>query len=157
MSAVKALMAEGSLDFAHYHQESFDIAVLDEPSLIEHPPATEELVGLFQATLARSGRTFEMLPGQTVLTAAKKAGAIVSSSCSQGVCGTCKTLVLQGTVEMNHNGGIRQREIDKGLRLLCCSRPTSNRLSIFDQIFAPQSDWVIDRVQRSFYIPLHEY
>ncbi len=48
------------------------------------------------------------------------------SSCSQGVCGTCKTALLQGTVEMNHNGGIRQREIDKGLRLLCCSKPTSD-------------------------------
>jgi ferredoxin len=48
------------------------------------------------------------------------------SSCSQGVCGTCKTVLLQGTVEMNHNGGIRQREIDKGLRLLCCSKPTSD-------------------------------
>ncbi|MNF15345.1 Ferredoxin [compost metagenome] len=67
-----------------------------------------------------------MQGNQTVLSAAKKAGAIVPSSCSQGVCGTCKTALLKGTVEMNHNGGIRQREIDKGLRLLCCSKPTSD-------------------------------
>lgn len=37
---------------------------------------------------------------------------IVPSSCSQGICGTCKTALLEGTVDMNHNGGIRQREID---------------------------------------------
>ena len=67
-----------------------------------------------------------MSADQTVLSAAKKAGAVVPSSCSQGVCGTCKTALLEGSVEMKHNGGIRQREIDKGLRLLCCSRPTSD-------------------------------
>jgi ferredoxin len=42
------------------------------------------------------------------------------------VCGTCKTRVLEGTVDMKHNGGIRDREVQKGFRLLCCSRPTSD-------------------------------
>jgi hypothetical protein len=27
---------------------------------------------------------------------------------------------------MKHNGGIRPREIDKGLRLMSCSKPTSD-------------------------------
>ena len=80
---------------------------------------------VFTVTLSRSGKTFSMPGNQTVLSAAKKADANVPSSCSQGVFGTCKTALLQGTVEMNHNGGIRQREIGKGLRLLCCSKPTS--------------------------------
>jgi ferredoxin len=62
----------------------------------------------------------------TVLSAARKAGVAIPSSCSQGICGTCKTKVLEGTVEMQHNGGIRDREVQKGFRLLCCSRPTSD-------------------------------
>ncbi|UVJ46380.1 hybrid-cluster NAD(P)-dependent oxidoreductase [Pseudomonas sp. LS1212] len=125
MDAVKSLLREAEFDFGHYHQESFDIAVLNEEPLIERAPSLnpEEL---FTVTLSRSGKTFTMPSNQTVLSAAKKAGAIVPSSCSQGVCGTCKTALLKGTVEMNHNGGIRQREIDKGLRLLCCSKPTSD-------------------------------
>jgi ferredoxin-NADP reductase len=126
MDAVKAVLAKGGFDFQHYHQESFDIAARVEAPLIEQAPASEQAQGLFTITLSRSGKTFDMPANQTVLAAAKKAGAIVPSSCSQGVCGTCKTAVLQGTVEMKHNGGIRQREIDKGLRLLCCSKPTSN-------------------------------
>lgn len=126
MDAVKALLRSGGFDFQHYHQESFDIAALVEAPLIETAPAVEQGETLFTVTLSRSGKTFSMPATQTVLSAAKKAGAIVPSSCSQGVCGTCKTALLQGTVEMNHNGGIRQREIDKGLRLLCCSRPTSD-------------------------------
>lgn len=126
MDAIKAVLAKGAFDFQHYHQESFDIATLNEEPLIEQPPTAEQMETLFSITLSRSGKTFSMPADQTVLWAAKKAGAIVPSSCSQGVCGTCKTALLQGTVEMNHNGGIRQREIDKGLRLLCCSRPTSD-------------------------------
>lgn len=126
MEAVKAVLTQGGFDFHHYHQESFNIAVLEEQPLIEQAPAAEQAQSLFTVTLSRSGKTFNMSQGQTVLAAAKKAGAIVPSSCSQGVCGTCKTAVLQGTVEMHHNGGIRQREIDKGLRLLCCSKPTSD-------------------------------
>jgi len=126
MGAVKALLKNGGFDFQHYHQESFDIAALVETPLIEAAPVVEQRETLFTVTLSRSGKTFSMPATQTVLSAAKKAGAIVPSSCSQGVCGTCKTALLQGTVEMNHNGGIRQREIDKGLRLLCCSRPTSD-------------------------------
>lgn len=126
MDAVKALLKNGGFDFKHYHQESFDIAALVEAPLIEAAPVVEQGETLFTVTLSRSGKTFSMPATQTVLSAAKKAGAIVPSSCSQGVCGTCKTALLQGTVEMNHNGGIRQREIDKGLRLLCCSRPTSD-------------------------------
>jgi ferredoxin-NADP reductase len=126
MDAVKALLKNGGFNFAHYHEESFDIAALVQEPLIEAAPSVEQGEALFTVTLSRSGRTFSMPATQTVLSAAKKAGAIVPSSCSQGVCGTCKTALLQGTVEMNHNGGIRQREIDKGLRLLCCSRPTSD-------------------------------
>jgi ferredoxin-NADP reductase len=126
MDAVKSLLRQGSFDFRHYHQESFDIAVLDDGLLIEQASVFDQQEAFFTITLSRSGKTFSMPSNQTVLAAAKKAGAIVPSSCSQGVCGTCKTALLQGTVEMNHNGGIRQREIDKGLRLLCCSKPTSD-------------------------------
>ncbi|MGR4973764.1 FAD-binding oxidoreductase [Pseudomonas sp. LARHCG127] len=125
MEAVKSLLREAAFDFAHYHQESFDIAALNEQPLIEQA-ASLDRPAEFTVTLSRSGKTFSMAANHTVLSAAKKAGAIVPSSCSQGVCGTCKTALLQGTVDMNHNGGIRQREIDKGLRLLCCSKPTSD-------------------------------
>ncbi|WP_369986875.1 FAD-binding oxidoreductase [Pseudomonas xanthosomatis] len=121
MDATKALLGNGGFDLKHYHQESFDIGTEPEPA-----PAAGQAQDSFTVVLARSGKTFTMRADQTVLAAAKQAGAVVPSSCSQGVCGTCKSAVLEGSVEMQHNGGIRQREIDKGLRLLCCSRPTSD-------------------------------
>ncbi|QXH49295.1 hybrid-cluster NAD(P)-dependent oxidoreductase [Pseudomonas fakonensis] len=123
MDATKALLGNGGFDLKHYHQESFDIGAEPEPA---PAPAAGQAQDSFTVVLARSGKTFTMRADQTVLAAAKQAGAVVPSSCSQGVCGTCKSAVLEGSVEMQHNGGIRQREIDKGLRLLCCSRPTSD-------------------------------
>ncbi|MHA6908907.1 2Fe-2S iron-sulfur cluster-binding protein [Ralstonia pseudosolanacearum] len=127
MNAVKSLLREGGHDPARYHQESFDIGASVAPET--QAPALPEADGVQQTytvKLSRSSRTFTMGPSETVLAAAKKAGVAIASSCSQGVCGTCKTKVLEGTVDMHHNGGIRDREVQKGFRLLCCSRPTSD-------------------------------
>jgi len=126
MDATKALLGSNGFDLGRYHQESFDINAEEVLEAWAEPAPAGQAQDTFTVRLARSGKVFTMTPDQTVLSAAKKAGAVVPSSCSQGVCGTCKTAVLEGTVEMKHNGGIRQREIDKGLRLLCCSRPTSD-------------------------------
>lgn len=126
MEAVKNLLGTAGFDLKRYHQESFDINAEEVVEALAEPAAPGVAQDTFTVRLARSGKEFTMTPDQTVLSAAKKAGAVVPSSCSQGVCGTCKTAILEGTVEMKHNGGIRQREIDKGLRLLCCSRPTSD-------------------------------
>ncbi|MEM5388936.1 hybrid-cluster NAD(P)-dependent oxidoreductase [Paraburkholderia phymatum] len=124
MSAVRDLLREGGHDPARYHQESFDISAgaAAEPVSRKSDAAQE----IFTVKLSRSSKTFTIDPSETVLSAAKKAGVAIASSCSQGVCGTCKTKVLEGTVDMKHNGGIRDREVQKGFRLLCCSRPTSD-------------------------------
>jgi ferredoxin len=42
------------------------------------------------------------------------------------MCGTCKTTMLSGTVDMQHMGGIRPREIAKNKVLICCSKPLSD-------------------------------
>jgi hypothetical protein len=42
------------------------------------------------------------------------------------MCGTGKSSLLGGMVEMNHAGGIRPREIAVGTILICCSTPTGD-------------------------------
>jgi glycine betaine catabolism B len=124
MSAVRALLREGGHDPARYHQESFDLTADVVPQPLETAPETAQET--FTVRLSRSSKTFTMTASETVLSAARKAGVAIPSSCSQGVCGTCKTKMLEGSVDMKHNGGIRDREVQKGFRLLCCSRPTSD-------------------------------
>jgi len=70
--------------------------------------------------------TVECPADTTILDAAMAAGLTLPSSCAQGLCGTCKSTLLAGEVDMRHNGGIRPREIAAGKVLLCCSRPRSD-------------------------------
>jgi ferredoxin len=83
-------------------------------------------VKMFRIELARTKRMFECPADTTVLTAARQAGLRLPSACTKGMCGTCKSKLVAGTVDLKHSGGIRPREIEAGLTLLCCAKPTSD-------------------------------
>ncbi|MFK3779597.1 2Fe-2S iron-sulfur cluster-binding protein [Agrobacterium sp. NPDC089420] len=123
MAAARSISSALGVPAGHYIEESFDAAVIDEPEL---PAEEAAAVRVWQVEFQKQGRKIEVASGQTVLSSAKKAGIRLPSSCSNGVCGTCKSKLVSGSVDMNHNGGIRQREIDAGMFLPCCSRPLSD-------------------------------
>jgi ferredoxin len=89
-------------------------------------PSTAPAVEQFTIEFSRMGRSISCAADTFILTAANAAGVRLPCSCTKGMCGTCKSKLLSGTVQMNHNGGIRQRDIDQGMILTCCSRPTSD-------------------------------
>ena len=60
-------------------------------------------------------------PQANVLDAAREAGVRIGANCREGMCGSCKVVKISGEVDMNHQGGIRAREIDAGKFLPCCS------------------------------------
>lgn len=123
MTAARSITAALGVPPSNYIEESFDAAVIDEPGL----DIEVQLAGkVYQVEFTKQKRTLEVSSDQTVLAAAKKGSVRLPSSCSNGVCGTCKSKLVSGAVEMNHNGGIRQREIDAGLFLPCCSKPLSD-------------------------------
>ena len=136
MAAARTILREAGFDMARYHEESFDFATLSGSEKAEVLDAEAELDGeaeasplkTFRVEFARTKRAVEVREDQTVLQAARAQGVRLPSSCTKGVCGTCKSKLLSGTVAMSHGGGIRQREIDAGMALLCCSRPTSDLL-----------------------------
>lgn len=130
MAAVRALLGEGGFDMKHYHEESFSFADAPGEQEGEGVSLTEETAAVevtgFSVEFAKSGRTVVCAPGQKLLDAARAAGLRLPSSCAKGVCGTCKSRLVSGEVDMVHGGGIRQREIDQGLILPCCSTPRSD-------------------------------
>ncbi len=105
--------------------ENFEQAREEAPGF-EPAPAPVETETRFKVSFAKSHREIECGSGQHVLDAAKKAGVRLPASCTQGMCGTCKVKLVSGEVAMKHAGGIRQREIDQGMVLLCCSKPLSD-------------------------------
>ncbi len=134
MAAVRRMLDEAGFDMQNYHEESFvfgDLAVEEftVPAATLAPVASEDVRSgrtTYSVEFVRSGVTFECAEDETVLDAAYEAGLAPPSSCSQGMCGTCKTTVLSGSVDMQHNGGIRPREIAQDKVLICCSKPLSN-------------------------------
>ncbi|MFP3600305.1 2Fe-2S iron-sulfur cluster-binding protein [Paraburkholderia sp. SIMBA_053] len=89
-------------------------------------PGVAEVQTRYKVSFTKSNREIECDSGQHVLDAAKKAGVRLPASCTQGMCGTCKVKLVSGEVAMKHAGGIRQREIDQGMVLLCCSKPLTD-------------------------------
>jgi ferredoxin-NADP reductase len=134
MAAVRVMLAEAGFDMAHHHEESFDFAALSadekqevaaaEAVMEATPPAQN--VPVFRVEFTRSRKVIECPADMSVLDASRKAGMRLPSSCSKGLCGTCKSKKISGEVEMHHGGGIRQREIDQGMVLICCSKPLSD-------------------------------
>jgi len=75
---------------------------------------------------ASSDRTITCESEKFVLDAALEAGIKVLFNCREGFCGTCKSRLVSGEVDMKHNGGIRPKEIAAGKFLPCCSKPLSD-------------------------------
>lgn len=103
-----------------YGEESFDFSSPPAETRDEADQRNHSI------TFARSGRVFACAETTTLLSAAKDAGLPLPSSCTRGICGTCRTFKHSGEVTMIHEGGIRQREINRGFILPCVSRPLTD-------------------------------
>lgn len=128
MAAVRSLLQGAGFDMNHYHEESFSFETLSA-SLAQAPEeesACTEQAGNYSVSFTRTAAEVVCDSGQTILQAARAAGLRLPVSCTKGMCGTCKTKMLSGQVDMKHAGGIRQREIDQGWILPCCSKPLSD-------------------------------
>lgn len=122
MAAVRDMLAEAGFDMGRHHEESFDFGAGETAP----EPDGEAAVQSFKIEFATTRRSLDCPSDRFILDAAKAAGVRLPSSCTKGMCGTCKSRLVSGTVEMTAAGGIRQREIDQGLILICCSKPTSD-------------------------------
>ncbi|MEW6630027.1 MAG: hybrid-cluster NAD(P)-dependent oxidoreductase [Pseudomonadota bacterium] len=127
MRAVRQMLETSGFDMGRYHQESFAAPVVEEVPA-PFAPADGGVTAIEAVTPVRfslSGVDAECVAGQTVLQTARASGVRIPAACEFGLCGTCKVKKVSGDVEMNHNGGILDHEIDDGFILACCSRPLS--------------------------------
>lgn len=91
----------------------------------KEPPAR---TGGFKVVLAKSGREFMVPPGKTILDTLRDSGIDVAHSCTEGVCGTCETKVLDGIPD--HRDLIltdTERASNKTM-MICCSGSKSEKL-----------------------------
>ncbi|MBN9743439.1 oxidoreductase [Amycolatopsis sp. A1MSW2902] len=82
----------------------------------------------FEVVLDYSGITLAVAPDQSIVEAAEAAGVHIPTSCREGTCGTCETVVLEG--EPDHRDSyLTPREKESGEVIMpCCSRACSKTL-----------------------------
>ena len=148
MAAVRIMLDELGVLGSRVHEESFVFATTPAERLARKERVAEAVgapvsgassasqaaedvcsgsaLASFGIEFTTSGKHVECDPETTVLDAAVEAGMVFPSSCEEGMCGTCKSVLVSGEVEMNHAGGIRPKEIAAGKFLPCCSTPLSD-------------------------------
>jgi tetrachlorobenzoquinone reductase len=113
--------------------EAFERATVDWPRgqvHVEYFTAKEApaIEGGFEIRLARSKRTVMVEPGKTVLEALLEAGVAANHACSEGVCGTCETRVIEGIPDHRDQFlSAEERAANKSM-MICCSGSKSPTL-----------------------------
>jgi tetrachlorobenzoquinone reductase len=92
-------------------------------------PKTAEVDG-FDVQLHRSGRTIAVPPGETILDVLLDAGINVSFSCTEGVCGTCETKVIDGIPDHRDSFLSDEEKAENSKIMICCSGSKSPVLTL---------------------------
>jgi len=82
----------------------------------------------FTVVAKRSGKTFDVAPGETIADKLAHAGVAVSLSCQSGVCGTCLTPVLEGTPDHRDLVQTDAEKASNARMTVCCSRSKTKTL-----------------------------
>ncbi|AVA21337.1 hybrid-cluster NAD(P)-dependent oxidoreductase [Rhizobium sp. NXC24] len=132
MENAEAMVAQRGFAMAHFHQEAFTFASHGNVTLPtkkrepEFPKPEGSADSSHRLCFRSSGVEDVVRADETVLNVAHRNGVSIPSVCGMGLCGTCRVKKISGHVEMEHNGGITEDEIEDGYILACCSKPLSN-------------------------------
>jgi tetrachlorobenzoquinone reductase len=113
--------------------EAFEKAAAGRPAghvHVEHFQAKQAPArkGGFEVRLARSHRTIAVEPGKTILDAVLDAGVSANYSCSEGVCGTCETRVIEGIPDHRDLFLSPEEQAANKTIMICCSGSKSSTL-----------------------------
>ena len=125
----RTVLAELGVPAERVHRELFFV---DEP-----PPPVEHAEALptgdtSEVTLTIDGRssTAALPRDRSILDGAQAVRSDLPFACKGGVCGSCRALVKEGTVDMRRNYALEEAETAAGFVLTCQSYPTSDEVTV---------------------------
>jgi ring-1,2-phenylacetyl-CoA epoxidase subunit PaaE len=135
IESARAVLLDRGVAAAHVHSELFHAD--DAPRPTDRRASADEATGAATVSIVLDGRTstFPVDPdGERILDAALRVRSDAPYACKGGVCGTCRSKLVSGSVEMDQHFALEQSEIDAGFVLACQSHPTSPEVVLdFDQ------------------------
>jgi ferredoxin-NADP reductase len=120
MEKTREILRELGVEPGQIRQETFGGA-----GAAPKPPAARPEGG-FTVEFAKSGKRGVVVDGQSLLEAAADAGVEIPSACRQGQCGTCKTKLLSGDVQMAAENGLDPESKARGYVLTCVGHAVGN-------------------------------
>jgi ferredoxin-NADP reductase len=84
----------------------------------------------YELVLAASGHTLRLTPEANILEVVLALGVEVENDCRDGICGSCITPVVSGTVDHRDLVLTKKEQAAMDQMLICVSRPTSPRLEL---------------------------
>ncbi len=118
MSSAHAMLLELGLPESQYDQESFVISTTE----IVADQASE----MYQVKFLQAGIEVKVAGDQTILQAAEEAGIYLDYSCLAGVCGSCNTTLISGSLHAPDAMAIDMDDEDSNEFLPCCSYARSD-------------------------------
>jgi ferredoxin-NADP reductase/DMSO/TMAO reductase YedYZ heme-binding membrane subunit len=127
MAELTALLRGAGIPEGRIKTEAF--VSLPSPEEVDTGEATAPAVpadATFALRFARSGATTSIAAGQTVLEAAEEAGIELPFECRSGICGQCKTRLLEGRVTMAVQDALGTGDRSRHLVLACQAHAVSD-------------------------------
>lgn len=116
----------------HVHGPDQDIVRFELFSRAGVEPVTSAALDAdtYELVLARSGHTLRLAPEASILDVVLALGVEVENDCRDGICGSCVTSVLGGTVDHRDLVLTKKEQAAMDTMMICCSKPTCERLEL---------------------------
>lgn len=82
----------------------------------------------FEVELQQTGTTLHVRDDQSILEVVTEAGVYVSTSCTEGTCGSCETVIVEGTAEHRDVVLSPEEQDAQETMMICVSRASCPRL-----------------------------
>lgn len=104
--------------------------IIEESPRVTNPASNGSAAGTVTIHLDRKKVTVPIVPGETLLESARRAGLQPPFSCEAGNCGTCMAKLEEGHATMRVNDALEEDEVAEGYILTCQGVPDTNSVTV---------------------------
>jgi ferredoxin len=105
--------------------------IIEETPRVTDPPSNNGAkAGMVTIHLDRKKVSVPLVPGETLLESARRAGLEPPFSCEAGNCGTCMARLVEGHATMRVNDALEEDEVAEGYILTCQGVPDTDSVTV---------------------------
>lgn len=129
-TAVYCCGPEALLNAVEKHASGWQVGDLHIERFAPKEGALEGKSTSFEVEAVQSGVTVTVGPDESIADALDEAGVFVYTTCGEGTCGTCETVVLEGVPDHRDSMLTEAERAANNKMMVCCSRALSPRLKL---------------------------